>query len=100
MRLFLIAFAISTSLYAKPGRRPVAQIARDLGIRPHQFNACFEHVRPAPQGSRPEGARVHDNKAKLLPCLQKANPAITNEKLDEVMDRYRPGGREAQEPAP
>jgi hypothetical protein len=34
----------------------------------------------------------------LLSCLQKVNPTITNDSLDTVMDRYRPGGREAQMP--
>jgi hypothetical protein len=27
-----------------------------------------------------------------LPCLQAENPSITNEKLDSVMDKYRPEG--------
>jgi hypothetical protein len=80
-------------------RRPVELISRDLGVKPGEFRVCFENVRPAGQGERPTGERVHANKAVLLGCLQKANPAITNEKLDEVMDRYRPGGREAQTPA-
>ena len=80
-------------------RRPVAAISHDLGVTPEQFVACFDNVHPMPGGTRPESAaRVHANKAVLLPCLQKANPAITNDILDQVMDRYRPGGRAAQQP--
>ena len=80
------------------GRRPVGLISRDLGVTPQQFSDCFSGVSPAPQGERPTGERVHANKRVLLGCLQRANPAITNDSLDAVMDRYRPGGREAQRP--
>jgi hypothetical protein len=80
-------------------KRPVDKISRDLGIKPEQFVTCFNDVKPAPQGTRPTPERVRANKAVLLGCLQKANPAITNDGLDLVMDRYRPGGREAQMPA-
>ena len=80
-------------------KRPTGAISRDLGVTQAQFIACFNNVNPTPGGERPESAkRVHANKSVLLPCLQKANPAITNESLDAVMDRYRPGGRAAQEP--
>jgi hypothetical protein len=104
MPLFLAWLALGNSLaapapLANDPRRPVDAISRDLGIRPEQFTHCFKDVRPAPQGERPTSERVHANKAVLLSCLQKANPQITNDKLDEVMDRYRPGGREAQRPA-
>lgn len=79
--------------------RPTGAIARDLGVTQAQFIACFNNVNPTPGGERPESEdRVKANKSVLLPCLQKANPAITNGSLDEVMDRYRPGGRAAQEP--
>lgn len=79
-------------------KRPVDKISKDLGIQPEQFKACFANVSPAPAGQRPESERTHANKAVLLSCLQKANPAISNNSLDSVMDRYRPGGREAQMP--
>jgi hypothetical protein len=79
-------------------KRPVAEISRDLGVTPEHFRSCFQDVRPAGRGDRPDGDRVHGNKAVLLPCLRRANPAITNDKLDQVMDRYRPGGREGQRP--
>lgn len=80
-------------------KRPVDKISKDLGVSAEQFVQCFNNVNPTPGGARPESAeRVHANKSVLLPCLQQANPNITNESLDEVMDRYRPGGRAAQEP--
>jgi hypothetical protein len=79
-------------------KRPVDKISKDLNVQPEQFRQCFAGVSPAPEGQRPESQRTHANKAILLGCLQKANPAITNDSLDAVMDRYRPGGREAQMP--
>jgi hypothetical protein len=77
-------------------RRPVDQISRDLGVSPDQFRACFNDVKPAPKGSLPGSNQKQANKAVLLGCLQRANPSITNGSLDQVMDRYRPGGRAAQ----
>jgi len=97
-------FCISANAIAEPDllqndpRRPTDAISRDLGIQQEQFVACFQNVHPAKQGERPTDDRVHSNKSVLLGCLQKANAGITNEKLDEVMDRYRPGGYEAQVP--
>lgn len=76
--------------------RPVDQISRDLGVTPDQFRACFSDVNPAPQGSLPGSNQKHANKQVLLSCLQRANPSITNNSLDAVMDQYRPGGRAAQ----
>lgn len=77
-------------------RRPVDQISRDLGVSPDQFRACFNDINPAPKGSLPGSNQKQANKAVLLGCLQRANPSITNGSLDQVMDRYRPGGRAAQ----
>lgn len=92
------ALASPTVLKNDPNR-PTEAISQDLGVTQAQFIACFNNVNPTPGGNRPESAeRVHANKSVLLPCLQKANPSITNDSLDEVMDRYRPGGRAAQEP--
>lgn len=81
-------------------KRPVDPISHDLGIPPDVFRTCFAHVQPAAQGERPSQDRVHSNKSVLLNCLQRSNPLINNETLDAVMDRYRPGGRAAQEPLP
>ena len=92
--------AVSVSAEAQPmlrndPHRPVAAISHDLGVTPDQFVACFNDVNPAPKGTKASGAREHANKAILLPCLQRANPSITNDSLDVVMDRYRPEGRVA-----
>ena len=76
--------------------RPVDQISRGLGVTPDQFRTCFNDVNPAPQGSLPGSNQKHANKQVLLSCLQRANPSITNNSLDAVMDQYRPGGRAAQ----
>ncbi|MBU3557208.1 hypothetical protein ICN18_06150 [Polynucleobacter sp. Ross1-W9] len=76
--------------------RPVDQISRGLGVTPDQFRACFNDVNPAPQGSMPGSNQKHANKQVLLSCLQRANPGITNNSLDAVMDQYRPGGRATQ----
>lgn len=76
--------------------RPVDQISRGLGVTPDQFRMCFNDVNPAPQGSLPGSNQKHANKQVLLSCLQRANPSITNNSLDAVMDQYRPGGRAAQ----
>ena len=79
-------------------QRPVEKIGHGLNIKPEHFKSCFRSVSPSPQGTRPTSERVHANKAVLLGCLQKANPDISNDMLDSVMDKYRPGGREAQTP--
>ena len=99
LRIFLGVFTLivfTLNVAAEPvmlkndPKRPVGKISRDLGIEPQQFIACFDNVKPAPGGVTPTNSRERANKAILLPCLQKANPAITNEKLDDVMGRYRP----------
>jgi len=73
-----------------PNRR-TDLIATDLNIPEQAFKDCFLDVQP--DGDKaPSGARQKMNKAILLPCLQAANPAITNRMLDQVMDRYRPEG--------
>lgn len=73
------------------GDRPTDLIAIDLGIPEHVFIDCFSGVSPEPT-HKPSGGQQRDNKAILLPCLQEKNPSITNERLDSVMDKYRPEG--------
>jgi hypothetical protein len=93
-RILLIALtlaATSTAAQTRPGARPTDRIAADLGIPEATFISCFSNVHPDP-GHNPTGARQQANKAVLLPCLQAANPEITNDRLDAVMDRYRPEG--------
>lgn len=103
--LLTLIFIFSGTLLADPSflandpKRPVDKISHDLGLEPQQFVACFQLVHPAAQGTKPTIEGVQVNKNKLLGCLQKANPEITNDKLDTVMDRYRLGGHEAQEPS-
>lgn len=97
--LCLALGAAGMALADNDPNRPTDRISRDLGVTQAQFIACFDPVQPA-VGERPTSERTHANKRLLLGCLQAANPAITNESLDTVMDRYRPGGREAQMPGP
>ncbi len=75
----------------RDSHRPTDKIAADLGVPEEIFLSCFDPVRPEPD-KYPTREEQRANKALLLPCLQKANPAITNELLDSVMDRYRPEG--------
>jgi len=91
------ALAEQQELLLEDPKRPTKEIGSGLGISQKEFVECFKNVRPA-QGSNPNNAKVHANKKVLLSCLQKSNSAITNEMLDEVMDKYRPGGHQAQVP--
>ncbi len=86
----------ATDVLSDDPHRPVNAISKDLGVSPDQFRYCFSNVNPARRGSMPEDDQKHTNKSVLLNCLQKANSSITNFSLDQVMDRYRPGGRVAQ----
>jgi len=84
-----LAFAIvMTSEALAKGERPTDLVSADLGVLESVFIQCFADVQPDP-AKNPSGARQHMNKAVLLPCLQASNPAISNDLLDEVMDRYR-----------
>ncbi|EPJ54443.1 MAG: hypothetical protein OFPI_06900 [Osedax symbiont Rs2] len=101
----LIGCVFITSAMANPSvlkndpKRPVGKISRDLNISADQFVGCFSHVNPTPGGDRPESReRVQANKKVLLSCLQQHNSNISNDSLDRVMDKYRPGGRAAQVP--
>jgi len=102
---FLISCFFINSVLANPSvlkndpQRPVEDISRDLGVTQDEFVSCFNNVNPTPGGARPESTeRVQTNKKVLLSCLKGFNSEITNESLDRVMDRYRPGGRDAQRP--
>jgi hypothetical protein len=94
MRTHLVAAVLllaAPALADNDPNRPTDRIAADLGIEEVVFIECFKPVNPEP-GKYPSGARQRANKALLLPCLQRANPAITSDRLDAVMDRYRPEG--------
>jgi hypothetical protein len=98
-RAILLAGLLAISATAAPAQsvlrvdpnRPTDLIAADLGIPEAVFVECFRNVNPDPDHD-PSGATQRANKAILLPCLQKANPEITNDRLDTVMDHYRPEG--------
>ncbi len=89
---FVLPLIVATVAVAdQDPNRPTDRIAADLNISEAVFIECFKPVNPEPD-KYPTGEEQRANKAILLPCLQKANPAITNEHLDKVMDTYRPEG--------
>lgn len=99
-RIILATLVISlvpvSASQAKPAsppihKRPTHLVAADLGVPEQVFIDCFSGVSPEASHD-PSVAQQHANKAILLPCLQAENPSITNEKLDSVMDKYRPEG--------
>lgn len=67
--------------------RPVAKIAADLGVTAEQFREAFKKVQPAPRGERPTEAQRQANRTALSKALN-----VSPEKLDAVMDKYRPEG--------
>lgn len=88
----LFCAGLAAPAYAdRDPNRPTDKIAADLGVPEEVFLKCFDQVRPEPN-KYPTREKQRANKALLLPCLQQANPAITNEFLDSVMDKYRPEG--------
>ena len=74
--------------------RPVALVARDLGVTPEQFRAAFRKVHPAGAGQEPTEGQREANRAVLAGSL-----GVSPERLDAVMDKYRPGGRGTNGPA-
>ncbi|MEP2783114.1 MAG: hypothetical protein ABJO67_09240 [Pseudoruegeria sp.] len=86
-----IGMALPLQALAQRADRPTDLVAADLSIPEQVFIDCFANVRPDPDHN-PSGARQQENKAVLLGCLQEANPSISNDKLDQVMDKYRPEG--------
>ena len=82
------AAALAYTSHNDLDKRPVDAIAAELGVTGETFVACFYNVQPDGDFS-PSGAQQRANKAILLPCLQKANPSITNDRLDTVMNKYR-----------
>lgn len=81
----------SAALADRDPNRPTDLIAAALQVEEATFLTCFDPVQPAADKA-PSGARQHMNKSVLLPCLQEANPDITNARLDSVMDQFRPEG--------
>jgi hypothetical protein len=66
--------------------RPVVLVAGGLGVTPEVFRKAFSGVTPA-RGRGPTGDEARRNKAALLKVL--APYGITNDRLDEVSNRYR-----------
>jgi len=92
----LISFSkisIAQEMLRNDPNRPTDKISKALGVTQQKFIDCFHNVKPAPRGVNPSREKEHANKKILLTCLKKANSEITNDKLDEVMDKYRPEGR-------
>ena len=98
IKIIPILLLMTTSAYAaqavpefikNDSQRPVSQISQELGVTSDQFTQCFNNVRPATDFA-PTADRQKQNKNILLPCLQKSNSTLTNGRLDEVMDKYRP----------
>jgi hypothetical protein len=68
--------------------RPVILVAGALGVAPEVFREAFSHVHPAgPDSGGPTGEEARANKAALMSVLGKYG--ITNDRLDEVSNRYR-----------
>jgi hypothetical protein len=85
------AFSASTALADNDPNRDVSCVSEQIDVTEAEFRTCFMPVQPDPDHN-PDGATQRANKAMLLPCLQKANPALTNAALDAAMDACRPEG--------
>ena len=82
---------ISPALADNDPNRDVLCVSQQIGVSEDAFRTCFLPVMPDP-GHHPDGQTQRANKAMLLPCLQEANPSLTNEALDKAMDACRPEG--------
>jgi len=68
--------------------RPVSLVAGALGVTSDVFRKAFGGVHPAgPDSGGPTGDEARKNKAALMSVLSPYG--ITNERLDEVSNRYR-----------
>ena len=67
--------------------RPVVLVAAGLGVPTAVFRDAFSRVHPADAGRQPTDEQARANKAALLSVL--APYGVTNERLDEVSNRYR-----------
>ena len=91
--LSLIATAVRAD---NDPNRPVVEVSEALGVTQEQFKECFMEVKPAAHAELPSEERKRANKRILLSCLQKYNLGLDDQKLNAVMDQYRPGGRASQ----
>ena len=86
-----LAVLVPPALADNDPSRDVPCVSKQIGVSEGEFRTCFLPVRPDP-GHDPDGETQRANKAMLLPCLQEANPSLTNEALDKAMDACRPEG--------
>jgi hypothetical protein len=84
-----VEVAITGGLETDPADngRPVVLIAGALGVEPEVFREAFSAVHPAAGGDGPSEQQAQANKAVLLAVL--APYGVTNDRLDEVSNRYR-----------
>ena len=75
--------------------RPVEAVAKELGVTAEQFREAFMKVMPAPRGEEPTDAQRKRNRQVLSEAL-----GVDPEKLDAVMDKYRPEGPNQRPPRP
>ena len=75
------------NLHPEDNGRPVELVARDLGVTPEAFREAFKNVQPAPHGEQPTREQRERNRNVLSEAL-----GVDPERLDAVMDKYRPGG--------
>ena len=87
----IITLSATTTLADRDPNRDVLCVTKQINVSKAVFEKCFDPVQPA-RSHAPSGARQRINKAILLPCLQKANPSLTNQALDKAMDACRPEG--------
>lgn len=74
--------------------RPVEAVAKELGVTPEQFREAFKLVTPAKRGTEPTDAQRKHNREVLSQAL-----GVSPEKLDQVMDKYRPEGPNKRPPS-
>jgi hypothetical protein len=100
----LIALTAGMAFAQGAPKMPTAEIATDLGVTEAQLNSCFEANRPepgerkAPPADAQSGQRPAEGQPKgepgmppeMLSCLQKANPKLTAESVQTVMQAHRP----------
>jgi hypothetical protein len=93
--IVLIAATADAQPTREDVRRVMGEMSRDLGVTAQQLVGCFRNARDTLQAAEPGPERDEARNAVLLPCLQKTNPAITDDSLDAVMGKYRPQSRAA-----